>query len=66
MCWGGYCWLDDIESRVWSRLADPRISLVYLIMAPDYRADRYAARSATQPRPVPRRNKGRNADNGKA
>ena len=48
-------------------MANPRISLVYLIMAPDYRADRSAARSATQPRPMPRRNKGRNnVDNGKA
>ena len=66
MCWGGYCWLDEIKSWGWSRLADPRISLVYLIMAPDYRADRSAARSAAQPRPMPRR-KGRNGvDNGKA
>jgi len=66
VCWGGYCWLDEIKSWGWSRLADPRISLVYLIMAPDYRADRSAARSATQPRPMPRR-KGRNGvDNGKA
>jgi hypothetical protein len=49
-----------------SRLADPRISLVYLIMAPDYPADRSAARSATQPRSMTRRNKGRNStDNGK-
>ena len=61
------CSLDEIETRVGSRLADPRISLVYLIMAPDYRADRSAARSTTQPRPMPRRSKGRNsADNGKA
>jgi hypothetical protein len=66
VCWGGYCWLDEIETRVGSRLADPRISLVYLIMALDYRADRSAARNATQARPAPRRNKGRNADNGKA
>ena len=60
------CSLDEIETRVGSRLADPRISLVYLIMAPDYRADRSAARNVTPPRPAPRRNKGRNsADNGK-
>jgi hypothetical protein len=66
VCWGGYCWLDEIETRVGSRLADPRISLVYLIMAPGYRADRSAARSAAQPHTSSRRNKGRNADNGKA
>jgi len=61
------CSLDEIETRVGSRLADPRISLVYLIMAPDYRADRSAARNVTPPRPGPRRNKGRNSgDNGKA
>ena len=67
MYWGGYCWLDEIESRVWSRLADPRISLVYLIMARDCRTDRSVARSATQPCPAQKRNKGRNAmDNDKA
>jgi hypothetical protein len=66
VCWGGYCWLDAIESRVWSHLVDLRISLVYPIMARDCRADRSAARNATQPRHMPRRNKGRNADNGKA
>jgi len=60
------CSLDEIETRVGSRLADPRISLVYLIMAPDYRADRSAARSATQARPAPRRNKGRASENGKS
>jgi len=60
------CGLDEIETRVGSRLADPRISLVYAIMAPDYRADRAAARSTVPPRPAPRRNnKGRNTDNGK-
>ena len=46
------CGLDEVETRVGSRLADPRISLVYAIMAPDYRADRSAARSAAQPRPA--------------
>jgi len=61
------CSLDEIETRVGSRLADPRISLVYLIMAPDYRADRSVARNVTPPRPAPRRNKGRNSgDNGKS
>jgi len=31
--------LDEIESPVSSRLADPRLSLVLNIMAPDYRTD---------------------------
>jgi len=34
------CALDDTETRIGSRLADPRLSLVYLIIAPDYRTDR--------------------------
>jgi len=36
------CTLDDegIESRVSSRLADPKVSLVFNITAPDYRTDR--------------------------
>jgi len=32
--------LDEIESRVSSRLVDPKISLVFGIIAPDYRSDR--------------------------
>lgn len=37
---------DEIESRISSRLADPRISLVFNIVAPDYRSDRSMARKA--------------------
>jgi DNA replication protein DnaC len=32
--------LDEIESRIGSRLVDPSISLVFNIIAPDYRGDR--------------------------
>jgi DNA replication protein DnaC len=32
--------LDEIESRISSRMMDPSLSLVYFIMAPDYRGDR--------------------------
>lgn len=32
--------LEDIESRLHSRMADPKISLVFYITAPDYRVDR--------------------------
>ena len=34
--------LDEIESRISSRMMDPSISLVFNIMAPDYRGDRKA------------------------
>lgn len=33
--------LEDIETRISSRMADPRLSLVFNIYAPDYRADRH-------------------------
>ena len=33
------CSLDEIEGRVSSRLVDPKISLIFNIMAPDYRGD---------------------------
>jgi DNA replication protein DnaC len=33
------CKMDDIESRVGSRLIDPKISVLFNIMAPDYRGD---------------------------
>lgn len=33
--------LEDTEGRIGSRLADPRLSLVYYILAPDYRTDHY-------------------------
>ncbi len=56
------CSLDEIETRVGSRLADTQLSLVFAIIAPDYRADRSAARTATPPRPGLRRNRGRGTD----
>ncbi len=46
--------LDEIEGRVSSRMADPRISLVFQIEAPDYRADHYVAEE-----PKPRRRSSR-------
>ena len=60
------CPLEDIETRVSSRLADSQISLVFVIMAPDYRTDRSAPR-APAPRPAPRRSRGRGpeAQNGR-
>ena len=38
------CSLDEIESPVSSRLADPKISLIWNITAPDYRTDATASR----------------------
>lgn len=38
--------LDEIESRISSRMVDPSLSLVFEIMAPDYRGDTKAAREA--------------------
>jgi DNA replication protein DnaC len=32
--------LDDFEPRLSSRMADPQVSIVFMIRAPDYRADR--------------------------
>ncbi len=55
------CSLDDIETRVGSRLADRQISLVFAIMAPDYRTDRSAPRTPP-PYPAPRRGRGRGPD----
>jgi len=40
------CTLEEIEPRISSRLADPRLSTVFTIMAPDYRADRSSTRKA--------------------
>ena len=40
------CDLDEIETRISSRMADPRLSTVFNIMAPDYRADRSPTRKA--------------------
>jgi DNA replication protein DnaC len=34
------CSLDEIESRISSRMMDPSLSLVFNIVAPDYRGDR--------------------------
>jgi len=34
------CALDDIETRISSRMADHKLSTVFNIMAPDYRSDR--------------------------
>ena len=38
------CSLDEIESPVSSRLADPKISVVFNIIAPDYRTDATSSR----------------------
>lgn len=38
------CSLDEIESRISSRLADPKISVVWNITAPDYRTDATSVR----------------------
>ncbi len=56
------CSLDEIETRVGSRLADRQISLVFAILAPDYRTDRSAPRTPLPARPTPRRPRGRGPD----
>ncbi len=38
--------LEEIESRISSRMADPSLSLVFNIIAPDYRSDLKASRTA--------------------
>ena len=38
------CSLEEIESRISSRLADPKISVLFNIMAPDWRSDRRSQR----------------------
>ena len=38
------CSLDEIENRISSRLVDPKISVLFNIMAPDYRGDRPSQR----------------------
>ncbi|MFC1916740.1 ATP-binding protein [Chloroflexota bacterium] len=40
------CSLDEIESRISSRLVDPRLSLVFNIIAPDYRGDLRSSQKA--------------------
>jgi len=47
------CSLDEIENRISSRLVDPKISMFFNIMAPDFRGDRPAARRTYRP---PRKN----------
>jgi len=39
------CSLDEIENRISSRLVDPKMSLVFPIIAPDYRSDRRASQN---------------------
>ncbi len=46
--------LEEIEARISSRMADPRLSLVFYIAAPDYRADLTAKRA----KPFPHRRGG--------
>jgi len=50
------CSLDEIENRISSRLADPRVGVVFNIIAPDYRSDR---RSIPKTRPYRRAQKER-------
>ena len=40
------CALDDIETRISSRMADHKLSTVFNIVAPDYRSDRPPAQKA--------------------
>jgi DNA replication protein DnaC len=42
--------LDEIEARISSRMVDPSISLVYNIIAPDYRGDRKASKDSKSTR----------------
>jgi len=41
--------LDEIENRISSRLVDPKISVLFNIMAPDFRGDRPAAKRTYRP-----------------
>ncbi|MFB0556307.1 MAG: DNA replication protein DnaC, partial [Dehalococcoidia bacterium] len=43
--------LDEIEPRISSRMADPRLSLVFNIIAPDYRSDVKPSQMAKHPEP---------------
>ena len=43
--------LDEIESRISSRMVDPRLSLVFNIIAPDYRGDVKTVRRAKYAEP---------------
>jgi DNA replication protein DnaC len=42
------CSLDEIENRISSRLVDPKISVLFNIMAPDYRSDRPAQKRTSR------------------
>lgn len=44
------CDLDDIDDRISSRLADPKISIIFNITAPDYRSDAIANKKKTRRR----------------
>jgi len=41
--------LDEIENRISSRLVDPKISVLFNIMAPDFRGDRPASKRTYRP-----------------
>ena len=43
--------LDEIEPRISSRMVDPRLSLVFNIIAPDYRGDVKPSQVAKRPEP---------------
>ena len=48
--------LDEVEPRISSRMVDPRLSLVFNIIAPDYRGDVNPTQMAKHPEPhMPRR-----------
>lgn len=49
--------LDEIESRISSRMVDPSLSLVFNITAPDYRGDLKASRAAKFSRQISKRNR---------
>lgn len=44
------CSLDEIESRISSRLVDPKISVLFNITAPDYRGDAHGQKRIIKPR----------------
>ncbi|HJX36396.1 MAG TPA: DNA replication protein DnaC, partial [Dehalococcoidales bacterium] len=41
--------LDEIENRISSRLVDPKISVLFNIMAPDFRGDRTSQKRSYRP-----------------
>jgi DNA replication protein DnaC len=46
------CSLDEIESRISSRLVDPKISVLFNIIAPDYRGDIRGQKRLVKPRKI--------------